>query len=110
MTRAARAAILGFVSLSAAACGSAADPAPAEAAVARTPPSAKAVRVEVVELESAAATLDLDLPGEVSGVHDATLAAANGGLVEAVLVEEGQAVSRGTVLVRVDTAIYAAQL
>ncbi len=90
------------------ACGSGSDD-HAKASVDRAPPSSRAVRVEVVALEPASAALDLDLPGEVTGDRDANLAAANGGLVESVLVEDGQTVSKGQTLVRVDTALFAAQ-
>ncbi len=79
-------------------------------AAAKTPPPSRAVRVEVVELEPSAATLELDLPGEVSGQRDANLAAANGGFVERVRVVEGQVVKKGDSLMSVDSAIYAAQL
>lgn len=82
----------------------------AQAAAARTPPPSRAVRVEVVELEPANATLELDLPGEVSGERDANLAAANGGFVERVRVSEGEYVQKGASLMSVDSAIYAAQL
>ncbi len=71
---------------------------------------ATAARIEVVVLETADATLDLDLPGEVGGTHDAQLAAANGGFVESVLVDEGESVRKGQTLVRVDTEMYSAQL
>ena len=76
----------------------------------RSIPSARAVRVEAIALEPATAELRLDLPGEVGGVRDALLAAANGGLVESVNVVEGQDVAKGTVIARVDAALYAAQL
>jgi len=79
-------------------------------AAAKSPPPSRAVRVEVVELEPSAATLELDLPGEVSGQRDANLAAANGGFVERVRVVEGQVVKKGDSLMSVDSAIYAAQL
>jgi len=89
-------------------CGTAgADADPSGAS--RTPPPSRAVRVEVVHLEPSAATLELDLPGEVTGQHDATLAAANGGFVESVRVEEGQLVAKGDSLMRVDSDIYWAQ-
>jgi RND family efflux transporter MFP subunit len=90
------------------ACG----PAPSEsanAAVERTPPPSRAVRVEVVELESGSASLELDLPGEVTGERDANLAAANGGFVERVLVREGELVTKGQTLMRVDTSLFGAQ-
>jgi membrane fusion protein (multidrug efflux system) len=80
------------------------------AAAPRTLASSRASRVEVAVLEAADATLELDLPGEVGGQSDANLAAANGGFVERVLVEEGQQVRDGQTLVRVDASLYAAQL
>ena len=111
--RVVRLGVLGAVALWATgalvACGSSSTD-QAEAAVNRSVPSARAVRVEVVELEPASATLELDLPGEVTGDRDALLAAANGGFVESVLVEDGDTVKQGQSLVRVDTALYAAQL
>jgi membrane fusion protein, multidrug efflux system len=67
-------------------------------------------RVEVVAITPSAATLDIRLPGEVVGGRDATLAAAAGGFVEAVLVEEGAAVRKGQSLVRVNSSVAAAQL
>lgn len=88
-------------------CGSGSEA--ANATVERTAPPSRAVRVEVVSLESAPASLELDLPGEVTGQRDANLAAANGGLVERVFVEEGTLVAKGDTLLRVDSALYGAQ-
>ena len=72
--------------------------------------SSKASRVEVVVLEASNAELELDLPGEVGGEKDANLAAANGGLVEKIMVREGQSVTKGQVLAYVDASLYRAQL
>jgi len=71
--------------------------------------SSKAARVEVATLEVSDASLQLDLPGEVGGSADANLAAANGGFIEAVLVEAGDTVTEGQTLVRADTGLYFAQ-
>lgn len=76
----------------------------------RTATSGRATRVEVVTLEASTARVELDLPGEVGGDKDSNLAAANGGFVEQVLVEQGDRVSRGQVLARVDASLHAAQL
>jgi RND family efflux transporter MFP subunit len=72
--------------------------------------TSRASRVEVVEIESSEASLQLDLPGEVGGQRDANLAAANGGYVERVLVGEGDEVTEGQVLAYVDVGMYDAQL
>ncbi len=72
--------------------------------------SSKASRVEVAILETTSAELELDLPGEVGGQRDANLAAANGGFVQRVTVDEGEAVEQGQALVYVDSATYRAQL
>jgi membrane fusion protein (multidrug efflux system) len=75
-----------------------------------TPPSAAAARVEVATLVPSEAALDISLPGEVEGGRDALLASSLGGYVERVLVDDGQAVRRGQVLVEVDSEIYSAQV
>lgn len=72
-------------------------------------PDPDAIRVEVARLAPSRATLTLELPGEVRGAEDAVLSTSLGGLVEAVLVHEGEAVRQGQVLVRVDGEVYAAQ-
>lgn len=72
-------------------------------------PEAPAVRVEVATLKPTQAQMKLSLPGEVEGKRDAGLAAALGGYVESVLIEPGDNVRSGQSLVRVDTAMYAAQ-
>lgn len=94
------------------ACGSASGqedgPAPAERAAAE-PPSATATRVEVATTHATRASVAFQLPGEVEGSRDALLAAALGGYVERVLVDEGDTVRRNQVLARVDTASHAAR-
>ena len=72
--------------------------------------SSKASRVEVIVLEASDAELELDLPGEIGGEHDANLAAANGGFVERVFVQEGEQVDKGQALAYVDAGLYRAQL
>jgi membrane fusion protein (multidrug efflux system) len=63
-----------------------------------------------VAIESFDALFQLDLPGEVEGWRDASLAAANGGFVERVEVSAGQEVRTGQRLVLVDSAIHSAGL
>lgn len=67
---------------------------------------ATATRVEVAVLEPSRASLHSVIPGEVEGSRDATLASAQGGPVERVLVTEGQEVKRGELLMLVDAALY----
>ena len=66
-------------------------------------PAAKGTRVETAVLGTSDAVLQLKLPGEVKGSRDALLGTAMGGFVEAVLVSEGQKVSGGQALVKIDT-------
>lgn len=81
----------------------------AEAHQAPITASATATRVEVATLTPSAARLEIALPGEVEGSRDALLAAALGGYVEAVAVEDGEEVREGQLLVRIDGELYAAQ-
>ncbi len=67
-------------------------------------------RVEVARLAASEAALDLTLPGEVAGSRDAVLGAALGGYIERVLVENGDQVRSGQVLVRVDTTTQGARV
>jgi RND family efflux transporter MFP subunit len=69
-----------------------------------------ATRVEVAAIQASEATLELSLPGEVAGAHDAILGSAMGGFIERVLVENGDEVRSGQVLIRVDTQIASARL
>ncbi|MBN2801434.1 MAG: efflux RND transporter periplasmic adaptor subunit [Deltaproteobacteria bacterium] len=69
-----------------------------------------ATRVEVAEMRPSEARLLLNLPGDVVGSRDATLAAALGGYVEAVRAEEGQVVRRGQALLLVDASLHKASL
>lgn len=75
----------------------------------RTTESASATRVEVAVVQMSAAGLRARWPGEVVGSQDALLAAAMGGFVERVEVEEGEQVREGQVLARVDTASASAR-
>ncbi|MGC6492979.1 MAG: efflux RND transporter periplasmic adaptor subunit, partial [Myxococcota bacterium] len=81
---------------------------PSEVATADLP-DAEAVRVEIVTLEPSDASITLELPGEIQGSEDALLAAALGGFVEEVRVDNGDEVRRGDVLVVVDRRTRAAQ-
>ena len=75
------------------ACGGSAEAEPtAEARVQAEPPAPGATRVEAAVVSASATALRVVLPGEVAGSRDALLAAALGGFVEAVMVEEGEAV------------------
>ena len=71
---------------------------------------AEAIRVEVATLAKSEATLRATLPGEVEGSRDATLASAQGGPIDRVLVSEAAQVRKGQVLVHVDRALYRIQL
>ncbi|MEZ4321297.1 MAG: efflux RND transporter periplasmic adaptor subunit [Myxococcota bacterium] len=74
-------------------------------------PNARAIRVEVAQLDEADdSRMEMVLPGEVEGSQDVMLASALGGQVEQVYVEKGEAVRAGQVLARVDGEIYGAQL
>ncbi len=68
------------------------------------------VRVETATVDKSDAKLELVLPGEIEGAKDARLAAAMGGFVEAVAVENGQSVKKGQTLLRVDSATHRARL
>lgn len=72
--------------------------------------SATATRVEVATLRPGSAAVELEIPGEVTGGRDSTLASGLGGIVERVRVDDGDTVTRGQVLVQVDSESYAAQL
>jgi membrane fusion protein, multidrug efflux system len=105
-----RASLSATVLLALAACKAPSQPTaeqPAEAARARAETK---VRVETARLVSSDATLSFTFPGEVEGSRDALLAAALGGLVEAVLVKQGDQVTAGQPLLRVDTRIHGARL
>ena len=67
-------------------------------------------RVEVASVTRQTAKNRLTLTGEVRGSRDATLASANGGLVENVRVEAGQIVTAGTQLVTVDRSLTKARM
>jgi len=87
----------------------------ADAEQSHAPPAAQsapatATRVEVAELQPSNATIDITVPGEVEGWHDALLASSLGGRVEAVAVHNGDDVRKGQILARVDAQTYAAQV
>jgi membrane fusion protein (multidrug efflux system) len=84
------------------------EPQPAEGAQDRA--AATARRVEVAAIRPSDARIELQLPGEVEGTRDALLAAALGGYVERVNIENGSEVRRGQVLVQVDAATHRARL
>ena len=100
--------VLVFLASMLVACGSSGEGQAVSEREPATPPSATATRVEVATIAPTRATLELHLPGEVEGSRDAMLAAALGGYVERVMVEEGDVVRRGQVLARVDTASHGA--
>ncbi|MFT5356847.1 MAG: membrane fusion protein (multidrug efflux system) [Polyangiales bacterium] len=83
---------------------------PTEARAPRITENASATRVEVAVVHMSTAGLQARWPGEVVGSQDALLAAAMGGFVERVQVEEGERVEEGQVLVRVDTASAGARV
>ncbi len=89
------------------ACGDAGAEAVAPASGATTQ-SSRATRVVVSHAPERNVSLELSLPGEVVGARDATLAAALGGYVEAVLVHGGERVRKGQTIARIDTEIYTA--
>ncbi len=75
-----------------------------------TPPPDASVRVEVAALNPTVAETVISLPGEIEAVRDADVASAMGGLVQAVLVDEGDRVSSGQVLARIDVDLHQATL
>lgn len=72
-------------------------------------PTAPGTRVEVAVITPSQATLELSIPGEIEGAEDALLASPQGGYIEAVMVNIGDEVRRGQALIRVNSAIFAAQ-
>lgn len=111
-SRSLRIAPLFVVALLAASCtnASADDAVP----VAEPPPAAapelEGHRVEVAVVNPSSRSLTLSVPGEVQGYRDASLAAALGGYIESVMVEEGDRVKKGQALVAVDQATHGARL
>jgi RND family efflux transporter MFP subunit len=95
---------LGLTALVACAPGGGAPEAPAAAATT----VGTGARIEIATIQPVAAEIELTLPGEIEGSRDATLASAMGGPIERVAVRDGQSVSRGQVLVEVDSAAAAA--
>ncbi len=81
---------------------------PAQAAA--TPPPDASVRVEVAALAPSSAETVISLPGEVEAARDADVASALGGLVMAVLVDDGDRVRAGQVLARIDADLHQAGL
>lgn len=90
------------------ACGE--ETTPTEERAPRITENASATRVEVAVVQLSSAGLRARWPGEVVGSQDALLAAAMGGFVERVHVEEGERVTEGQVLIRVDTASAGARV
>ncbi|MCH9688664.1 MAG: biotin/lipoyl-binding protein, partial [Deltaproteobacteria bacterium] len=70
----------------------------------RSTPSAQATWVEAATLQRSTTTLELSLPGEVEGSREATIAASQGGFVEAAHVQMGDTVRRGQLLFAVDSS------
>ncbi len=92
-------------------CGSAnAELAAQRAELERLAADPEATRVEVATLAPSEARLTLDLPGEVEGGQDVLLASAAGGLVERVLVDAGDSVRKGALLLVIDGTVRDAQL
>ena len=75
-----------------------------------TPPPDASVRVEVATLTPTVAETVISLPGEIEAVRDADVASAMGGLVQSVLVDEGDRVRAGQPLARIDVDLYEAAL
>lgn len=94
-----------------AACGSGSEPPEGTAAGAATKhaPSTTATRVEVATIQASQPQLQVIRPGEVKGAREAHLAAALGGFVEAVKVENGATVKQGQPIAYVDTSVHNAQ-
>lgn len=78
--------------------------------VAVTPPPDASIRVEVAALTLTVAETLISLPGEIEAVRDADVASAMGGLVQAVLIDEGDRVSAGQALARIDVDLHQATL
>jgi membrane fusion protein (multidrug efflux system) len=74
--------------------------------IAVTPPPDSSVRVEVAVLFTSVAEIVVSLPGEVEAVRDADVASALGGLVQAVLVSEGDRIRLGQPLARIDVDLH----
>ena len=107
---AAKAVIVALIALATAGCKSAeAQPKPSDPAEEPRPPAVDSIRVEVAVLQRSKARLQLELPGEVEGSRDASLASPMGGYIERVLVSPGETVRRGQTLVAVDTTTQAAR-
>lgn len=100
-------------SLACTAQGQAAEPDPAatpvEARPTIEPPRARATWVETAVMAPTDAALELSLPGEVEGLRVADLASSQGGFIESVRVQVGDAVRSGDMLAKVDTALYQAR-
>lgn len=71
---------------------------------------ARATRVETAVLEKTSASFELSLPAEVRGSREALLGTPQGGYVEKVSVEVGDAVQEGQPLFSIDTEMYRARL
>ena len=71
---------------------------------------ANALRIETAVLQPSPATVNISIPGEITGSRDAMLAAALGGFVEARKADAGDVVRSGQVLALVDFSTYAAGL
>lgn len=103
--------VLALLGSSLTGCGTAGAEQKAAMMEALAPSSADdAVRVEVATVQASSASLVLELPGEIAGGEDALLAAAEGGLVQRVLVDEGDEVRKGQRLVELDRDVLDAQL
>jgi membrane fusion protein (multidrug efflux system) len=99
-----------LVAVLAACAGAEAEHKPAPKQASAEAPDADATRVEVAVLQTSGAHLQSTIPGEVEGSRDATLASAQGGPIERVLVAEGDRVKQNQLLAHVDTSLYRIQL
>ncbi|HUH05111.1 MAG TPA: efflux RND transporter periplasmic adaptor subunit, partial [Kofleriaceae bacterium] len=95
-----------------AACSDGSEPPEGTAAGAATKhaPSTTATRVEVATMQASQPQLQVVRPGEVKGAREAHLAAALGGFVEAVKVENGATVEQGQPIAYVDSSVHNAQV
>ena len=71
-------------------------------------PDATRVETQIVTRQNT--TLKIQLPGEIEGYRDAKVASAQGGLVEAVRVQEGDRVEAGASMASINRQVAEAQL
>ncbi|MGE4553304.1 MAG: efflux RND transporter periplasmic adaptor subunit [Desulfovibrionaceae bacterium] len=109
-------ALLLFLALAPAACGGGEPPSAVTPAAAAQSPAAPAVKeqpavpVQVAVVAPVRLEDVLTLPGKTLAISDVTISAERGGPVEWIGPKEGDAVAKGEVIARVDTAALAAEL